>query len=328
MSRINNPIDEFSVTCGFFNSSNEDRRKYDAKQLSSIFDGIIGDGVYATIGDCFVVNATDSNKVTVGTGRAWFKHTWTLNDSLLSIKCPDSETLKDRIDAIVIEVNHNDETRDNFIKVIKGDASASPIRPTLTRNAKVNQYPLCYIYRKAGSTKITQAEITNVVGTDETPFVTGILQVISLDKLLGQWRSQLDQFVISEKERIQNAMNLAISEIETWEDNIELTINDWFDHMKGQLSSDSATNLQIQIDDSKLEDLLVHGLHNGTKTVSEDGTIIHTVDSNGWTHDKKFSEGFSKCEIILKNNHNITLAKMTKSFSQDGRVISSEIYIL
>ena len=43
-----------SVTSGFFNSFNHDRR-YNAEQMSAIFDGIINDGVFANIGTAFAV---------------------------------------------------------------------------------------------------------------------------------------------------------------------------------------------------------------------------------------------------------------------------------
>ena len=43
-----------AFTCGFFNSENGDR-KYNAEQMSAIFDGIIADGVFTTIGDHMAV---------------------------------------------------------------------------------------------------------------------------------------------------------------------------------------------------------------------------------------------------------------------------------
>ena len=227
MSKVTNPTGEPSVSCGFFNSRND--RRYDALQMSSLFDGIINDGIFASIGDCFIVKATDTNVVTVGTGRAWFNHTWTTNDTILSIDCGVSEVLQDRIDAIVIEVNSQDDVRDNFIKLVKGVPSDSPTNPTLINADGVNQHVLCYIRRIAGSTKITQAEITNMVGSNETPYVTGPLEVISHEKLLGQWQSQLDQFVAGEKQEIST----------------------WFEGIKSMIGSDSAVNLQLQVNNLK-----------------------------------------------------------------------------
>ena len=43
-----------TVSSGFFNSVNHDRL-YDAEQVSSIFDGIIEDGVCESIGEAFMV---------------------------------------------------------------------------------------------------------------------------------------------------------------------------------------------------------------------------------------------------------------------------------
>ena len=63
-----------AFTCGFFNSENGDR-KYNAEQMSAIFDGIIADGVFTTIGDHMAVSAGTGMQVLVGTGKAWFDHT-------------------------------------------------------------------------------------------------------------------------------------------------------------------------------------------------------------------------------------------------------------
>ena len=46
-----------SVTYGFYNSKNQDRR-YDAIQMSSIFDGIIRDGILQHVGTAMMVNAS------------------------------------------------------------------------------------------------------------------------------------------------------------------------------------------------------------------------------------------------------------------------------
>ena len=177
MSKATNPTTESSVTCGFYNSLNGDR-KYNAVELSSIFDGIINDGVFPTIGDHFNVTAAGGSVINVGTGKAWFNHTWTDNNAILPITCEVSELLLDRIDAIVLEINASDNVRDNFIKYIKGVPSSTPAKPVLTQSTTIHQYPLCYIRRTAGVNDIKQTDITNVVGTDDTPYVIGIVQPV------------------------------------------------------------------------------------------------------------------------------------------------------
>ena len=73
-----------SISYGFYNSINHDR-KYNAEQISSIFDGIITDGVYHSIGNAFSVTPGTDMSVNVASGRAWFNHTWTLNDAMIIV---------------------------------------------------------------------------------------------------------------------------------------------------------------------------------------------------------------------------------------------------
>lgn len=204
-----------SVTSGFFNSVNGDRR-YNAEQMSSLFNGIIKDGIFASIGTAFEVKAKSDNTITIGIGRAWFNSVWVDNDAILSVVADDAEILLDRYDAIVIEVNRSVAVRDGSIKFIKGMASSNPQKPTMTNTTEVHQYPLAYIYRPAGSSEITQSNITNMIGTSNCPYITGILQVQNIDNIVAQWEAQ-------------------------W--------NEWFTEVKAELSDDAVGNLQSQIDD-------------------------------------------------------------------------------
>lgn len=99
-----------AFTCGFFNSENGDR-KYNAEQMSAIFDGIIADGVFTTIGDHMAVSAGTGMQVLVGTGKAWFDHTWNVNDAAYPLAIAASDVTLSRIDAIVLETNHSDSVR-------------------------------------------------------------------------------------------------------------------------------------------------------------------------------------------------------------------------
>lgn len=319
MSKITNPTTEPSVTCGFFNSKivdNKSDRLYNAEQMSAIFDGLINDGVFASIGDNLVVTAGSGNTVNVGTGKCWFDHTWTLNDAPLPIDCGAPDNNMPRIDAIVVEVDSVDK-RDNFIKVVKGTPSQyNTTKPTLSSN----QHTLCYITRNPGAAAISQANIENVVGTDETPFVTGIVQVTSLDKLLGQWQQELDDFIDAGEMKLDNFITGEETDFNTWyaemkqlmaDFAVELnnwtvaeknTIINWFNDIKGQLSADPALNLQMQIDADEVERLLMEGLPDGTKTFSEDGTVIVSEDTKGRILTKTFTDNFLTITSVLKSN--------------------------
>lgn len=204
-----------SVTCGFYNSKNGDR-KYDAIQMSSIFDGIIRDGVLQHYGTAMVVKESEGMIVNVGIGRAWFNHTWTLNDALLPLTVPISEVLLNRIDAVVLEVDARESVRANSIKIIKGTPASSPKNPTMIKTNDRWQYPLAYIRVNAGVTSIRQANITNCVGTSACPFVTAPLEKMSIDALVAQWGDQWKAFYGAQTADMEAANTFWKNQWRTW----------------------------------------------------------------------------------------------------------------
>ena len=331
-----------SVSSGFFNSLNGDR-KYNAAQMSAIFDGLIIDGVFASIGTAFAVKAAGGLIVNVGVGKAWFDHTWTVNDSILPMTAPEAEVLLDRIDAVVLEVNGTESVRENTIKFVKGNPSSAPSRPTLTNEGNVHQYPLCYIYRKYGTAVINQADITPMVGTESTPFVTGILQTISLDELLGKWQDELDRFTDARSKEVDDWIAQEESDFTAWFNKMkadlqqEQTVLDqwiaseqadflaWYNQMKDQLSGDVAGNLQLEIDKEEVKRILLVGFEDGTKEFSDDGTVITSTASDGRILTKTFSDGFLTMTNVLKSAAGAEVARAVKTFDSDGKLISTVV---
>ena len=183
-----------ALTYGFFNSKDGDR-KYNAEQFGSIFDGVIEDGVYMQIGNKMMVKASGSGfQVNIQTGRAWFNHTWTLNDSIYAINLPQPEVLLNKYVAVCLEINATNNVRKNSFVTVAGTPASNPQYPTLTNTSLVHQIPLAFCLVKAGATAITQAEIVNCVGTSRCPFVTGAVQNMKIDDLIAQWESQYSQW--------------------------------------------------------------------------------------------------------------------------------------
>lgn len=331
-----------SVSSGFFNSLNGDR-KYNAAQMSAIFDGLIIDGVFASIGTAFAVKAAGGLTVNVGIGKAWFDHTWTVNDSILPMTAPEAEVLLDRIDAVVLEVNGMESVRENTIKFVKGNPSSAPSRPTLTNEGNVHQYPLCYIYRKYGTAVINQADITPMVGTESTPFVTGILQTISLDELLGKWQDELDRFTDARSQEVDDWIAQEESDFTTWFNNMKADLQQeqavldqwiaseqadflaWYNQMKDQLSGDVAGNLQLEIDKEEIKRILLVGFEDGTKEFSDDGSTITSTASDGRTLTKTFSDGFLTMTNVLKSAAGAEVARAVKTFDSDGKLINTVV---
>lgn len=240
-----------TVSSGFFNSVNHDRL-YDATQLSSIFDGIIKDGVYQGIGKALRVSAkTDSNNtVIIGSGRAWFDHTWTLNDSDYALVLDSPNEFLGRIDAIVLDVNREENTRKNEIKYLIGSFSSSPQKPALVKSTLHNQYPLAYITIHPGSdAPISDADIEICVGTEACPLVTGLLEVINSDVFMQQVKGEF---------------------------------NDWFNGIKDLIDENTALKLQNQIDElnNKIDNNPILGVPQEAYDFAVNWEIIGPTNNN------------------------------------------------
>lgn len=203
-----------ALTFGFYDSLNHDRL-YNAQQMSAIFDGIINDGVFASVGSHFSVVPGTGMHVLVKSGRAWFNSTWTLNDSDIDLTIDAADSLLGRIDTVVLEVNSEQATRANSIKVVKGTAASTPAKPTLTNTTTVHQHPLAHITVVKNTTAITASMIEIVVGKTDCPFVTAILQTTDITNLFEKWENDFQT---------------------------------WFSTVRSTLDGDVALNLQNQID--------------------------------------------------------------------------------
>lgn len=349
-----------SVTYGFYNSKNKDRR-YDAIQMSSIFDGIIRDGILQHVGTAMMVNASTGMMVNVGIGRAWFNHTWTLNDALLPLTVPQSEVILNRIDAVVLEVDSRESVRANAIKIIKGTPATNPVKPTMISTNDRWQYPLAYIRVNSGVTSIRQADITNAVGTSECPFVTAPLEMMSIDALVVQWKDQWSKWFNAQTEEIQQSYlewekqwddwyasqtadmqetntywkqlwaswfneytNDNTSEMAAWRENAQALFDEWFQQLKDTLSEDVEANLANQILELQERTKILEEIVDGIRT---EFTVYNKLYDNGYENYDNLldsSEGTiidSNVDPIVARAYSSSLILDSNGQPIDGRVI-------
>ena len=315
---------------GFYNSFNHDR-KYNSIQISMIFDGIISDGIYATVGEAMVVKATsEDNVVVVGPGRGWFDHTWNYNDADLPVNAPISDVLLKRIDALVIDINSNENHRENKIMWVQGTPSSNPVRPTMINTLERHQYPLCYVERKPNVEKILQADITNMVGSSECPFVTGILQTIDIDQLLLQWKDQWAQFVITYEKTADEWMddqkadftayyNEFKRQMDAFEAASGKEFNDWFASIQDIFDGSVAGNLQNEINQiTETEFLRYYGLINSVTIINDSTNTITTTTSEA-TETTRFAtnaDGETITTTIVMSSGNYDYVKTTTIIPQ------------
>lgn len=197
-----------ALTYGFYNSLNGDR-KYNALQFTSIFDGIIRDGIFMTVGNQMTVKTANSGmQVNVQTGRAWFDHSWTLiEDAVYPLVLPNPEVLLDKYVAVVLETNSNTGVRANSIKYVAGQPATNPQYPTLINSGNIHQHPLAYVRIRAGATSISQGDIRSMVGTSSCPYVTAPLETINADNLLRQWETQFSEMMSADRTQWSNMIS-------------------------------------------------------------------------------------------------------------------------
>lgn len=318
------------LTYGFYNSINDDR-PYDAIDMSSIFDGIIKDGVFMHVGDRFVVTQGSGMTVKVGSGRAWFNHTWTLNNGVLPITLENGELLTDRIDAVVLEINATDIVRANSIRVIKGLPSSNPVRPSMIRSEFVNQYALAYVYVKKGATSITTADIQNVVGQSPTPYVTAPLQTISIEAMISQWEAQWAQWNNEQKNTYISWFNGTKSQWSSFLDGKTSEFQTWFNGIKNILNDDVAAVLasEVQTMSQQVTNMQSQVTNAVNKVNALTGVSEIKVTTDGWVEDavnKLFTKQITKSGILTTHNPIVDL--IYKKTNQDEMSKEKDAYSL
>lgn len=231
-----------AITYGFYDSYNGDR-KYTAGQISSMFDGLITDGVFEEIDEKFMTIPSEGMQVIVKSGKAWFDHTWLINDAWYTLTIPKSDITRDRWDAIVLETNHDDTVRRSEIKVIQGEPSYAPVKPTMVTGALINQHPLAYVKVRASTTVILASDIEIRVGFSDCPFITGLLQVTSLDDLFNAWNQQFHDFQESKEQDYQSFLDSSQKVFNDWMLEQQTSFMTWWDGVKSVLDTDTAAKL-------------------------------------------------------------------------------------
>ena len=174
---------------GFFNSINGDRL-YNADQMSRIFEGLITDGVYESVGDKLAVQPNDGMTIQIATGRGWFNKRWVENNTPYAITLEASDVTLSRYAAVCVRVDVSDTGRSAEPYIKYGNFASDPVKPEIERNDVVTEYCLAYVLIGAGVTEITAEAIEDTRGNSELcGWVTGLIEQLSTTTLFSQWEA-------------------------------------------------------------------------------------------------------------------------------------------
>ena len=214
-------------TSGFFNSVNGDRT-YNAQQMSEIFEGLITDGVYESVGNKLAVQPNGGMVIKIATGRGWFNKRWVNNDSDYLQTLEAADVLLNRYCAVCVRVDVTDSGRKAEPYLKYSDFATTPVKPTMTRTETVKEYCLAYVYIKAGATAITAADIEDTrANTALCGWVTGLIEQLNSTTLFEQWEAIFNNWFSSLQDLInQNTEAMLVNALPT---NITVTLNaaDW-----------------------------------------------------------------------------------------------------
>lgn len=202
---------------GFFNDVNDDR-VYFSEDFARYFKKYFTNGVF---NNELKVTANNDMTITIAPGDANIEgYRYTNTEDLIKTIDNADGTLA-RIDNVVLRLDLTN--RLISILVVKGSFAASPEAPALVRNTTTYDLRLAKITISPGATSIAQDDIEDTrLNSADCGNVVSTVQQLDTEDIFVQYQTAFDQ---------------------------------WFEQIKGKLSTDQAGNLQNQIDD--INDLLI-----------------------------------------------------------------------
>lgn len=243
-----------AITYGFFDAIKQSDgtydRAYNSDQISEMFEGLISDGVFESVGDALIVKEKSGMTIEVGTGRAWIGDRWMKNDAKMNITLAAAHLTLNRWSAIVIRADYSNRTITIVEKV--GTAATNPTKPKMTDSDSIKEKCLAYIYVEKGATSISQAKITDSrADTSICGWVTGTIKQVDTSELFLQYQSAYEQ---------------QLDAMEAWQDQQKQAFDEWFSTLTDQLQ----VNTYIQ------------KYHKAVETTNQQG--IFKLDISGYTY--------------------------------------------
>lgn len=181
-------------TNGFHNSVNQDRM-YNADQMSSIFNGLISDGVYQSVGKKLAVEPNEGLTIQINSGRGWFNGRWVNNSTPYLLTLAEADVTLNRYAAICVRGDNTDAVRATEPYVKYSEFATDPIKPEMERSENIKEYCLAYVFISAKATEILASDIEDTRQDKELcGWVTGVVDQITPDTLYTQFTALFNEW--------------------------------------------------------------------------------------------------------------------------------------
>ena len=175
----------------FFNAVLNDGtydRVYNAEDVTSYLDLLVGNGVFPNPSTMLQVRAGSGMNVIVGAGAGWINGHKLINTADLTLPVAASDVILNRIDDVIFYVDFN--AREMGIEIKQGTLANSPVAPTLQRDT--SRYEMCLARIKVNKqiSAIKASMITDTRGNSNLcGFVQGLVQQADTTTLFESWQN-------------------------------------------------------------------------------------------------------------------------------------------
>lgn len=230
--------------------------------LRKLIKQLFSDGIMPNVSTNMQVVAGSGMKAVVKAGFAICNGCLKLEEDQTTLTLESADATYGRIDTVVLKLDDNDAARSCEFAVVKGVASANPVRPTLTRNQSVWELGLADIKVPAQSTAVRNDRITDTRYESKR---CGVISSISEFDTTGIYQ------------QVQ-------SDLTDLRDDEQAAFDTWFKSVKNQLGADAAGKLLqlVEVERARIDALA--SLKDGSTTGDAELQDIR-IGADGKTYD-------------------------------------------
>lgn len=179
-------------------------RVYNAEDVTSYLNLLVGNGVFPNPSTQLQVRASSGMTVIVGAGSGWINGHKMVNTADMTLTLDPSDVLLNRIDDIIFYVDYNN--REMGIAIKKGTAASSPTAPTLQRDSTRYEMCLAQIAVNKQVAAITGSMITDTRGNSSLcGYVQGLIQQMDTTTMFDQWQAGFEEWFSEVKDELSTA---------------------------------------------------------------------------------------------------------------------------
>lgn len=194
-------------------------RVYNAEDVTSYLDKIVGSGVFPVPSNQLQVRASSGMQIIVNEGQGWIHGHKMINDADLILSVDAADVLLNRIDRVVFYTDSIE--RSMGIEIIKGTNAVNPVAPALVRTSSRYEMSLATISIRKGITAITGSMISDTrPDSNACGWVQGLIQQADTSTLFEQWETAYAEFM----ERMI-----------AWQNNAKDAFDDWYATLTDEL---------------------------------------------------------------------------------------------